>query len=40
VFFVDVDGHVKDRKLAKALVALEKEAAFVKLLGSYPRAVV
>ena len=40
VFFVDVDGHFKDRKLAKALAALEKEAAFVKLLGSYPRAVV
>jgi len=40
VFFVDVDGHAKDRKLAKALVALEKEAAFVRLLGSYPKAVV
>jgi chorismate mutase/prephenate dehydratase len=40
VFFVDIDGHVKDRKLAKALTALEKEAAFLKLLGSYPKAVV
>jgi len=39
VFFVDVDGHVQDRKLAKALVDLEKEAAFVKKLGSYPKAV-
>jgi chorismate mutase/prephenate dehydratase len=40
VFFVDVDGHIKDRKVARALEQLEKEAAFVKVLGSYPRAVV
>lgn len=39
VFFVDVDGHHKDRKVAQALALLEKDAAFVKLLGSYPRAV-
>jgi len=39
VFFVDIDGHARDRKLAKALAALEKEAAFLKLLGSYPKAV-
>jgi chorismate mutase/prephenate dehydratase len=39
VFFIDIDGHAKDRKLAKALAELEKEAAFLKRLGSYPRAV-
>ncbi|MHB8536176.1 MAG: prephenate dehydratase [Sulfuricaulis sp.] len=39
VFFVDIDGHAKDRKVAKALALLEKEAAFLKLLGSYPKAV-
>ena len=39
VFFVDIDGHAKDRKVAKALAELEKEAAFLKRLGSYPRAV-
>ena len=39
VFFIDIDGHAKERKLAKALAALEKEAAFLKLLGSYPKAV-
>jgi chorismate mutase/prephenate dehydratase len=39
VFFIDVDGHVQDRKLAKALAELEKEAAFLKRLGSYPKAV-
>lgn len=39
VFFIDVDGHMKDRKVAKALSDLEKEAAFLKRLGSYPKAV-
>ena len=39
VFFVDIDGHMKDRKVAKALADLEKEAAFLKRLGSYPKAV-
>jgi chorismate mutase / prephenate dehydratase len=39
VFFVDIEGHHKDRKVAKALAVLEKDAAFVKLLGSYPKAV-
>jgi chorismate mutase/prephenate dehydratase len=39
VFFIDIDGHAKERKLAKALAELEKEAAFLKRLGSYPKAV-
>jgi chorismate mutase/prephenate dehydratase len=39
VFFVDVEGHAQERRLKSALKALEKEAAFVKWLGSYPRAV-
>ncbi len=39
VFFVDIDGHAQDRKVAKALSELEKEAAFLKRLGSYPQAV-
>ncbi len=39
VFFIDIDGHAKERKVAKALALLEKEAAFLKLLGSYPKAV-
>ena len=38
VFFVDVDGHVRDRKVARVLGLLEREAAFYKCLGSYPRA--
>ncbi len=39
VFFVDIDGHIHDKKLRKALAELEREAAFLKWLGSYPRAV-
>jgi chorismate mutase/prephenate dehydratase len=38
VFFVDIDGHLRDRKVARVLGLLEREAAFYKCLGSYPRA--
>jgi chorismate mutase/prephenate dehydratase len=40
VFFVDIEGHREDEKIAKALAELEARAAFVKILGSYPIAVV
>ena len=39
VFFVDIDGHVKDAKVQAALRELENGSAFLKRLGSYPRAV-
>ncbi|MFW5927397.1 MAG: prephenate dehydratase [Wenzhouxiangella sp.] len=39
VFFIDVEGHVEDTGLKDALAALESEAARVRVLGSYPRAV-
>jgi chorismate mutase/prephenate dehydratase len=39
VFFIDVEGHVSDPPLAKALASLEKYASLFKILGSYPRAV-
>lgn len=39
VFYVDVEGHAKEAPLRQALADLEKEAAFIKFLGSYPRAV-
>jgi chorismate mutase / prephenate dehydratase len=39
VFFIDIEGHVSDPPLAKALVALEERASLFKVLGSYPRAV-
>jgi chorismate mutase/prephenate dehydratase len=39
VFFIDVEGHVSDAPLARALASLEKHASLFKILGSYPRAV-
>ncbi len=39
VFFIDVDGHVEDPALAAAMDDLGGEARLVKVLGSYPRAV-
>lgn len=37
-FYVDVEGHADDYKVAKALAELKQNAAFYKLLGSYPRS--
>ena len=37
-FFVDVEGHQSDAKVAAALAELQKVASFVKVLGSYPVA--
>ena len=39
VFFIDVEGHVGDPAVARALAALETRASLFKVLGSYPRAV-
>ncbi len=36
VFFVDIEGHQQDIKVAKALRELQEKAAFLKVLGSYP----
>ncbi len=36
VFFVDIEGHQQDTKVAKALQELREKAAFLKVLGSYP----
>ncbi len=35
-FFVDIDGHAEDRKVARALEQLEGQCSFMKVLGSYP----
>lgn len=35
-FFIDVDGHQKDRRVAKAIELLQQHCRFVKILGSYP----
>jgi chorismate mutase/prephenate dehydratase len=39
VFYVDVEGHQAEAKVAAALLQLKEIAAFVKVLGSYPVAV-
>ncbi|HTQ76748.1 MAG TPA: prephenate dehydratase [Burkholderiales bacterium] len=38
VFFVDVEGHASDARVAAALQALRARAPFFKVLGSYPMA--
>ena len=35
-FYVDVEGHVHDAAVAQALAELQSNAAFFKVLGSYP----
>lgn len=36
VFFVDIEGHQQDTKIAKALHEVHGKATFLKVLGSYP----
>jgi chorismate mutase/prephenate dehydratase len=38
-FFIDLSGHVDDEPMKKALAELKKHAAQIKILGSYPVAV-
>jgi len=37
VFFIDIDGHQQDQKVAPALQQLQDKAALFKILGSYPK---
>jgi chorismate mutase / prephenate dehydratase len=37
-FFIDVDGHETDAKVASALKHMSEHCNFVKVLGSYPRS--
>jgi chorismate mutase/prephenate dehydratase len=39
LFFIDVEGHQKDERVAAALEELRRKAPFLKVLGSYPAAV-
>ncbi len=39
VFYMDIEGHQADVKVAAALAELRQVAAFMKILGSYPAAV-
>lgn len=38
VFYVDVQGHLRDESVAKAIGQLREHALFVTVLGSYPAA--
>lgn len=37
-FYLDFEGHRTEKRCTEALKALEKYAAFIKILGSYPKA--
>ncbi len=39
LFFIDVEGHENDERVAAAIAALRGRAPFLKVLGSYPVAV-
>lgn len=36
VFYIDIEGHAHDARVAQALAAIGRKASFVKNLGSYP----
>jgi chorismate mutase/prephenate dehydratase len=38
IFFVDLEGHIKDDDISGALDALKEHTLYLKHLGSYPRA--
>jgi chorismate mutase/prephenate dehydratase len=38
VFFVDLEGHIDDANVQRALTDLEQQSDMVKVFGSYPRA--
>ena len=39
VFFIDFVGHIEDQAVTKVLDELSADVADLKVLGSYPRAV-
>jgi prephenate dehydratase len=38
LFYVDVEGHIEDDNMQRAMAGLMRKAAFVKFLGSYTAA--
>ncbi|MFW5427475.1 MAG: prephenate dehydratase [Methylophagaceae bacterium] len=39
-FFMDIDGHIQEENVAKALKELEEQAELMRVLGSYPKSIV
>jgi chorismate mutase/prephenate dehydratase len=37
-FYVDMEGHTKDKKLKRAVENLKRHCSFLRVLGSYPAA--
>jgi len=37
IFFIDLEGHIHEKNVRKALKAIEKYCIFLKVLGSYPK---
>jgi chorismate mutase / prephenate dehydratase len=37
LFFVDVEGHVEEDRVRKALEEVKSRVLFLKILGSYPQ---
>lgn len=37
-FYIDLEGHIQDKKVKMAVEQIEKRARFLKILGSYPAA--
>lgn len=38
IFFIDLEGHIEDSSVKKALTELKKSCLYLKVLGSYPSA--
>lgn len=38
IFFVDMEGHIGDKKVKKAIDEVKKKCLYLKVLGSYPSA--
>lgn len=38
VFYIDVQGHIRDEPVEKAIALLKQHSLFVRVLGSYPEA--
>jgi len=36
IFFVDMEGHIEDKKLKKAIDSIKDNCLYLKILGSYP----
>jgi chorismate mutase/prephenate dehydratase len=36
IFFVDMEGHIEDKKLRKAIENIKNQCLYLKILGSYP----